>query len=416
MRFAPVLAGIFALWPVMAALGAQGFAPMVLLAGVAALVLARPKWPPTAYFWVFLGFVVWVCATELWAPQSDQLFSGSLAEGNFAIRAISLRIGLSVVFCSLLIAGALRIPEDSANKSARFILGAFAVHGVLLFAMAVPVVRDSVLQFAYADDLSELHKGAQNLGRAANALALCLPVLIGYLMVRRGWFGKAATVLILVCSCVAFLALEASSAAIGVLIMLLCMLVAKVFQQSGFRVLLSVIGSYIAATPVIYGIGISALRDANISLPASFQSRVWAWDLVIQRTMERPFSGNGLGASKTWNDTYRDVPEWMAQVPANWAEYRIIPGHPHNMALQIWAEAGAIGSVLAGLACVALAFSLPRPEEMRADIRYATAGLVGVTITMFSFAYSVWNEAFWASVVLVAAAIIVLARRERQSI
>ncbi len=416
MRFAPVFAGIFVLWPVMAALGAQGFAPMVLLVGLAALVLARPSWPPAPYFLVFFSFIAWVVMTEWWSPGSDQLISGSLLGGDFAIRAISLRIGLAALFSSLAVAAALRVPDKSADRSARIILGAFAVHGIMLAVISIPAIRETVLQWAYRDDLSDIASGYQNAGRAANAFALCLPLLVSYLFVRRGWFGKTATVIVLVSSVLAFQLLDASSAVIGVLLMGFCMFVVWVTRQSGFRVLLSLIGSYIAATPVIYGIGISALRSGNVSLPASFQSRVWAWDLVIQKTMDRPFTGNGLGASKTWRETYSDIPEWMAQVPANWAEYRIIPGHPHNMALQIWAETGAIGSVLAGLACVVLAFSLPRPDAMRADIRYAAAGLIGVVITMFSFAYSVWNEAFWASVVLVVIATIIVARRDRKSL
>ncbi|MGH1422828.1 MAG: O-antigen ligase family protein [Hyphomonas sp.] len=416
MRFAPVLAGLFVLWPVMAALGAQGFAPMVLLMGVAALVLSRPKWPPAPYFIVFICFVGWVVATEWWSPRSQELISGSLQGGDFAIRAVSLRIGLAALFCTLAIAGALRIPDKSANKSARIILCAFAVHGLMLVAIAIPEVRETVLQWAYRDDLADISSGQQNIGRAANAFALCLPLLVSYLFVRHGWFGKATTLIIVVSAVAAFQLLDASSAVIGALMMIFCMVVVWLARQSGFRILLSLIGSYIAATPVIYGIGIATLRDGDVDLPASFQSRVWAWDLVIQKTIERPFMGNGLGASKTWNETYRAFPEWMAQVPAHWADYRIIPGHPHNMALQIWAETGVVGSVLSGLACVALAFSLPRPKDMRADIRYATAGLIGVTITMFSFAYSVWNEAFWASVAMIVVATIIVARRDRQSI
>lgn len=416
MRFAPVLAGLFVLWPVMAALGAQGFAPLVFLVGLAALALARPKWPPTSYFIVFACFLLWVAGAELWAPASGDVITGSLKGGDFAIRSVSLRIVLASVFCALAVAGALRIPEGGANMSARVILGAFAVHGLIVLAVAIPVVQDIVLGWAYQDDLSDISSGTQNIGRAANAFALCLPLLSAYLFVRSGWFWKFIAVSICVGSVLTFQLVDSSSAVIGVMVMLACMLVVWISSSSGFRILLSTIGAYIAATPVVYGVSIAALRDANIGLPPSFQSRVWAWDLVIRKTMERPFTGNGLGASKSWKETYSDFPEWLAQVPPHWAEYRVIPGHPHNMALQIWAEAGAIGSVLAGLACVALAFSLPQPKEMRVDIRFATAGLIGVVITMFSFAYSVWNEAFWASVVLAAIAIIVVARRDRKSI
>ena len=65
---------------------------------------------------------------------------------------------------------------------------------------------------------------------------------------------------------------------------------------------------------------------------------------------------------------------------------------------------------------VALGFSLPRPNEMRSDVRYAIAGMAGVAASLFSFAYSAWNEAFWASLVLAAIGIILLSKRERASL
>lgn len=83
------------------------------------------------------------------------------------------------------------------------------------------------------------------------------------------------------------------------------------------------------------------------------------------------------------------------------------------MALQIWAETGMIGAVLAALAAVALGFHLPRPEALRPEIRYAAAGLTGAAAVIFSFAYSLWNEGFWASLALAAAAIILWHRTLR---
>ncbi len=93
-----------------------------------------------------------------------------------------------------------------------------------------------------------------------------------------------------------------------------------------------------------------------------------------------------------------------------------MPGHPHNMALQIWAETGLIGAVLVGFALVLLGFRLPQPDQMREDVRYAIAGVTGVALSLFSFAYNMWNEAFWSTVVLAAVAIILLAKRQRVSL
>jgi hypothetical protein len=72
--------------------------------------------------------------------------------------------------------------------------------------------------------------------------------------------------------------------------------------------------------------------------------------------------------------------------------------------------------LLAAFALIALGFRLPRPDAMRADIRYAIAGMTGVAVSLFSFAYNMWNEAFWSTLILAAVAIILLSKRERASL
>jgi hypothetical protein len=76
------------------------------------------------------------------------------------------------------------------------------------------------------------------------------------------------------------------------------------------------------------------------------------------------------------------------------------------MALQIWAETGLTGAWLVAVSLVALSLHLPRPQDLRAEIRFAAAGLAGAATVIFSFAYSLWNEGFWAALALMAAAII----------
>ena len=167
---------------------------------------------------------------------------------------------------------------------------------------------------------------------------------------------------------------------------------------------------------MLIGTVLRVLEAYNIHLPGSFQSRAWAWHVVVQKVSEKPVTGHGISASKTWNETYADYPEWAAHLPENWQYYPVVPGHPHNMALQIWAETGMIGAVLVAFSLVLLGFRLPAPGQMREDVRYAIAGVTGVAFAVFNFAYNMWNEAFWSSVALAAVAIILLAKRQRDSL
>lgn len=414
MSYAPVLAAVFVLWPVMGALGGQGYAPLLGLAALPALALARPKWPPPVYAILAFLFVVWVVISEAWSPVSTGFISGNLFHGDFAVKASSVRIFLAAVFALLAVGGALRIADGSAQVSTRVMLGAFAVQGLILALSAI--FSDPILTAVYGTDPNEQISGVQNMGRNANAFALVLPVLIAYLSTRPQFFWKPVVALMFAVSLLTFTRLDTQSAMIGMVFMLAAMGLVRALPKAGFRVLFTGLAAYIASAPMLMGTLLKLLDAYNVHLPASFYSRSAAWRVVIGKISERPVTGYGISASKSWRETYADHPDWLARLPDFWKDYPVVPGHPHNMALQIWAETGLIGAVLVGFALVLLGFRLPQPDQMREDVRYAIAGVTGVALSLFSFAYNMWNEAFWSTVVLAAVAIILLAKRQRASL
>ena len=414
MSYAPVLAAAFVLWPLMGLLGAQGYAPLLGLAALPALALARPKWPPASYAVLACLFVLWAAISEIWSPASTGFVTGSLAGGDFGVKAASLRIVLAAALGLLAVGGALRIEKGSAQVSTRVMLGAFAAQGLILAISAI--FSGPLLAAIYGDDPQNVNSGVQNIGRNANAFALVLPILVAYLAARPDFFWKPVVALLGAVSLLIFTRVDSQAAMIGIVLMLGAMAVVHALPRHGFRVLFSAMAAYIASAPLLIGTGLKLLNAYDVHLPGSFQSRAWSWQVVIGKISEKPITGHGISASKTWQETYADHPDWLARLPDFWAWYPVVPGHPHNMALQIWAETGLIGAVLAGFALVTLGFRLPTPDAMRADIRYATAGLAGVAVSLFSFAYNVWNEAFWSSLILAAVAIILLSKRERDSL
>ena len=86
------------------------------------------------------------------------------------------------------------------------------------------------------------------------------------------------------------------------------------------------------------------------------------------------------------------------------------------MALQIWAETGLVGALLMALAVLLVGWRLPHGGRLRADVRYAIGGMLAATFCLFSFSYSAWNEAFWATLALAVAALVLLSRRVRGSL
>ena len=82
------------------------------------------------------------------------------------------------------------------------------------------------------------------------------------------------------------------------------------------------------------------------------------------------------------------------------------------MPLQIWAETGFIGAALAAAFLFFLGSKLKSPSAWSPISKYAAAGLTGACVAICSFAYSMWNEAFWASAILAAAVVLVQARHD----
>lgn len=407
MSYGPVLAAAFLLWPLLALLGGQGFAPLVGLTGLAALALARPKHVPP-YALVAFVFLAWAAASEFWSPAARTLISGSLLEGNFAIKARSFIILATSALAALTLAAVLRSPPSARMR--KVILAGLVAHGLLLAIYAV--FQEPVFDWVYGSAPGERGAGVQNLNRNANAFALALPLLAALLVVKRGRIGAAAASGLILLSAGVFILADTDAGLLAILFSLMAAALILLFPRNGFRVLLGGIAGYIAAAPLVMSALIAALQPLAPLLPGSFRSRLWSWEVVITRIAEAPVMGHGLNATTTWRATYAAYPEWMAQLPSNWAYFPVVPGHPHNMALHVWAETGAIGAILMAMSLILLAWRLPPPENMPRGTRLAAAGLTGAAFSFFCFAYSAWNEAFWGGLALIAAAVIAFAARE----
>ena len=402
MNYGPVLAAAFVLWPVMAVLGGQGFAPLLGLTGIAALFVARPKLPPAIFALAGFAFIGWAALTEIWAPGGKALISGSLLEGNFSVEARSVSAALLTLTAALTIAASLRAaPAPISLAVVTWMLGIQAA-----LVVASSVLAEPIISALFGGDPYQVNKSLQNVDRAANVLALGLTLLLPLMLRWGGLRGGVPAAVLLIGAVTTYLVRGNDSALIAVLGMGAAIALVSLLPRTGFRWLFGILAGYIAAAPILFAGLIRALDPVAANLPDSFRSRLWSWETVIGRLPEAPFTGHGLNATQTWKATFETRPDWLAQLPAHWKDYPIVPGHPHNMALQIWAETGLIGAVLVAGSLIALSIHLPRPEDLRPEIRFAAAGLAGAAAVIFSFAYSLWNEGFWSALALVAAAIV----------
>lgn len=407
MAYAPVFVGLMLLWPLLAFLGTTGFAPLTALTGAAGLFLVRPALRPRPYVLAFIGLVLWAAVSETWSPAGRSLFTGSLAEGSFAVGARSLII-LATAACSVLTIAAIMRVEPSPGQ-ARLLIAIMILHGLTLAGASL--FSTALLEAFYGSDPQAQAKGVQNLMRNMNAFMLLLPLLLVLLFRKAGVAGGVLAGGLLAGTLASALMTDNQTAVMTILSGLAGMIIIACLPVSGWRFLLGGIGGYILAAPLLAGLLTRLAPLFEAGLPYSFRSRLWAWEIVLSRIGEAPLFGHGLMASRTWRETYADHPQWLARLPEFWAGYPVIPGHPHNMALQIWAETGLVGALLAGSAFLLLGFRLPSPRLCHPLTRFAGAGSIGAGLMIFSFSYNVWSESFWGGVCLVAASLIFLSRR-----
>ena len=124
-------------------------------------------------------------------------------------------------------------------------------------------------------------------------------------------------------------------------------------------------------------------------LKLSAVHRLYIWQFVAERIWERPFFGWGLDASGK-------IPGGNVLTPIG---EPVISLHPHNAALQIWLELGAVGAALSTLLIAAIVLKLTRCHADRFTQATATAAFA-TSFAMASLSYGIWQSWWLGSLVL----------------
>ena len=413
--FAPILAAFMVLWPIIGYMGAQGYTGAVALTALLGLFYVRVR-DIRFYVIACAAFVLWTVAAGSWAPVSKDLITGDMLAGSFSMDMPAIRFALT----ALAGLGTMVAIWAVATRSSRISLGVIVGAGlaqffsVIVTALFMPQILN--LLAPISDPVGEM---PQNLLRNANSFSLLMPFLLAWMWHERaGDYWRLFAVGMVLMAFAAFGQTGTQTAMVGTGVMLLCMAIVKLAPKHGLRIIFSTLALYIATAPLLIGAGIRLVKATAMPLPESFFSRLYCWEYVRAKIEGAPFLGHGPEASHMWKDSYADHPEWLADGIARygdaiaWEAYPIVPIHPHNMPLQVWAETGMIGASLAAIFVLFLGWRLKAPQEWPPTARYAAAGLIGICFSLSSFSLSMWNEAYWASVVLAAGVILLQARHK----
>lgn len=166
-------------------------------------------------------------------------------------------------------------------------------------------------------------------------------------------------------------------------------------------------GLLVLALPWLIHDGLlDVLRQTGLHLDLSANHRIAIYTYVSELIRQRPLSGYGFDAARFLSDS---APRFTD--PALIGSKSLIPLHPHNGALQLWLETGATGALLAAGLLVALGEGLARLATTRAGAA-ARAASFAALFTVASLSFGLWQYQWLATILIVAALIVLSARFE----
>ena len=376
--------------PLAVVLQSKTMAPIALVA-MALTVIAYWRerralpWPSGAATAMGLALGLWGVLSAAWAIEP----------------ARALTTGLSLTGMVLLAAAAARALDDSDAATRRQI--------VLLLAFGLVIGLgtggfDSMTGNAIRAGVRGLHEVPMTLAfglkPAGSVMALLLPLAVALPM------PMLSRVTFLIAGVVMLAVLPGDTAKIAAMVGLLAAGAAAVAPRAVPRLIGAGLGLLITAMPLL----VATVPAFPVErLPGSAVHRMLIWDFTAARIAERPLVGWGMEASREIPGG-RDQPSaaaldrmrvgdpalrrWFAE-----PHVQVLPLHPHNGALQLWLELGAIGAAIAALLAWFLGVAAARAPSPAA----ATGALASATVTaMLSF--GAW-QAWWVAAMLFAAAV-----------
>jgi O-antigen ligase len=389
-----IVVGVAALIAPVGYLGNEGISPLVALGGLLTLAsLFRPRLPPFGA-WALLGLTVWAVASFLRSPlEAEQL---KHLHGYNGVQAL---VAPKLVFQYLLygafVASALDLSATWRRRALTVLSVSVAITSAVLF---VEGIEGALL---YQQLSAWVHQSWTPDIAARNAARGCYGVAVLFwpaaaVLWRRG-LGPAALV-VAVAIVVSTLALGVDAPAAAMLVALIAFMAVRQFGRAGVWPCLVATVVYFAFAPLVF-LRFGGVDGGGVGMPSdigkiSWHVRLDVWRFTARQIVGHPFIGWGLDSSRAWPDH--------------------IPMHPHDAALQLWLETGAVGVALAALfwAWLFVRIDAIVPEDRLAAAIMAATAAAYLTIGAISF--GVWQE-WWLALGAFALAVCALLLKDRRA-
>ncbi|MCX7139385.1 MAG: O-antigen ligase family protein [Proteobacteria bacterium] len=342
-----------------------------------------------ALFALVAVFIVWMIVTIVW----------SLFPAPFAVRTVAQVAGASLAGL-ITIATARSLDEDGRRRVADALAAGVAVALLVLLCVYLVELNDAIR------DLQGSFLFARHFDRGATVAAILLwPALHG--LVRAGRVRVAIGLFLLTCVAVGISYSLAAKAALAVGLI-----------TAGVTWRIPRTGTIAAGVLMVAVFLAMPLAGSAIPPPeqtaqwpglnASAHHRLTIWRHVSGLISNSPWIGHGIESSRIFGDK-RTITALLPGRPP--AIEELLPLHPHNAALQIYLELGAVGALLAAAILGMITWCIARAPVDRVSTAAAAAALGSVyTIAMLS--YGIWQS--WWLCTIWFAAVFTLANIGRQ--
>lgn len=181
-------------------------------------------------------------------------------------------------------------------------------------------------------------------------------------------------------------AMDSLSAKVGMAVGLIAVHALPLLPKIFPRVLAVAVVAVVASWPVMFkALDGPVFSNPEIydALPDTAQHRVEIWRFALERVGERPWLGWGM-------ETSRAIPDGDVVYSG---ERKYMPLHPHNSAMQIVLELGAVGFTLACAALTATLAAWVRLPNLDTPARASSAALIVSYLAIGFSAFGVWQ--YW---------------------
>ncbi len=367
-----VLIAVAAAIPPLAWLAPKGFAVLVATGGLLTLPAVRIRDEDRPSLIALSGALIWAAASTTWSPFHPKTANASTI----------LKLAFELPLYWSLICAARRAEPSLQRRALHVLAWGLTLFGLILLVETLTggALYQGVRAVIYYAHPMRPDIAQAKLGHATFVLTALLPIaFIGAPRRLRPWLG-----LVMAAGAgSAAVAFGSDAPVIALAAAPLAGLAAWRWPRSFPRVLAAAAaGMFLAAPALVWSVRRFADYEAIArAMPLSYAERMGYWSHAIDWIAERPLRGWGLDASRMFG-----------------------PGimlHPHDGALQVWLELGAVGAVTVAVFWGVSLLRLSRPDRDPAVA--ATAACAAVYLLFGAINFGMWQEWWLAMGALIVA-------------